>query len=586
MIKIRNITVELGGRNVLSEINLCIYPGESIAIIGSNGSGKTTLARCINGLLIPKIGEVTVEGVSTSDQNNIWEIRRRVGMIFQTPDDQIVSTTVEREIAFGLENLGIELKRMVEIVEDTLERFHLGEYRHHPPHRLSGGEKQRLSIASVLAMSPDYLILDEPTSLLDPDGQSQVRGILNDIRKEGEIATILITQFPEEAAEADRLIVLESGRIRTDGPPQQVFEESELLQTLGLEAPFPFRLASALRSGGITLDGSPFRSSDIVGQLVHLYKPPLTSSDMTPATSRKGRCTCRSLGWENDHPTKLSAEGVSYIYDMSLPTQRNALSNATIHVKRSDFMALVGPNGSGKTTLVQHFNGLLKPTSGHILLDGVDIWSLGSDLSKIRQRIGLVFQFPELQLFDKTIFDDVAFGPRNLEWNEKKVKENVHSALEAVDLVSANYLDRSPLSLSDGEKRRVAIAGILAMSPEVLILDEPTAGLDPKGAKKIISILKEFNSSGGTVLIISHNFDLIAETAVGIVVLDSGEVKMEGGTSDILSRCDELYALGLRPPESVQILTSLRSSGWNVRTDLLTLEDAKEEIIRVILGFS
>ena len=271
---------------------------------------------------------------------------------------------------------------------------------------------------------------------------------------------------------------------------------------------------------------------------------------------------------------------------MSLPTQRNALSNATIHVKRSDFMALVGPNGSGKTTLVQHFNGLLKPTSGHILLDGVDIWSLGSDLSKIRQRIGLVFQFPELQLFDKTIFDDVAFGPRNLEWNEKKVKENVHSALEAVDLVSANYLDRSPLSLSDGEKRRVAIAGILAMSPEVLILDEPTAGLDPKGAKKIISILKEFNSSGGTVLIISHNFDLIAETAVGIVVLDSGEVKMEGGTSDILSRCDELYALGLRPPESVQILTSLRSSGWNVRTDLLTLEDAKEEIIRVILGFS
>ncbi|MBN1466738.1 ATP-binding cassette domain-containing protein [candidate division KSB1 bacterium] len=237
-------------RNILRDVSVNIQPNESIAIMGHNGSGKTTFARCLNGLLIPTSGSVVVDGLNTAEQKNLAGVRRRVGMVFQNPDNQIVSTTVEREIAFGLENLGISYERMHAIVDEMLLKFNLGKYRLHPPHYLSGGEKQRLALAAVMAMRPLYLVLDEPTSLLDPTNRKEILTIvksLHDLDAHAEpITTILITQFPEEALSVDRLLIFSQGQLIMDDNPRTIFQSAEALDSIGLEPPLIFKVQKML----------------------------------------------------------------------------------------------------------------------------------------------------------------------------------------------------------------------------------------------------------------------------------------------------------------------------------------------------
>jgi energy-coupling factor transport system ATP-binding protein len=255
MIEVRNISFSYPGENdapqlILDDVSLQIGAGESIAVMGRNGSGKTTFARCLNGLLLPSSGQVLVDGLCTADPAQLASIRRRVGMVFQNPDNQIVSATVEREIAFGLENLGTDFEQMHKIVDAMLKKFNLTAYRQRPPHHLSGGEKQRLALAAVMAMNPRYLVLDEPTSLLDPksrrDVLESVQSLHHSPQSEEAITTMLITQFPEEALHADRLIIFHLGRILMDGEPAVIFSHGGLTQ-FGLESPMKFRIADLLK---------------------------------------------------------------------------------------------------------------------------------------------------------------------------------------------------------------------------------------------------------------------------------------------------------------------------------------------------
>ena len=550
MIRVEKLSLSYRkGITALRSIDLQISPGENIALIGANGSGKTTLARCLNGLQQPQEGRVLVDGMDTSDSAQLRSIRQLVGMVLQNPDDQLVTTTVADELAFGLENLALASDEIHRRVEETLAAFDLEAYRHYPPHKLSGGEKQRVAIAAVVAMRPRYLVLDESTALLDPGERQQVAELLQQLRTAYGIATILITQSPEEAARADRVIVLRAGRVHADGPPAVLFPD----RGLGLDLPFVRALATHLSLAEAHLE------LDTLSDVLAALRPQTLLPPWTPPSP------------PSPTPSKLAAEKLTHLYDEHLPTQRCGIRDIDLDIPTGSILALVGTNGAGKTTLAQHFNALLKPSRGRVLLDGCDIGS--QPPARVRQRVGLAFQFPELQLFAESVAEDVAFGPRNLGFAPERVDSLVARALAMVGMPLEEFGPRQPLSLSGGERRRVALAGVLAMDPEVLVLDEPTAGLDPQTTVSLCQLFAELRGQGRTLVLISHDIELVSRLATHVVVLRQGRIKLQGPARAVLAHPEFESISGLVPPMSMQLALRLRQRGLALAGDPLTLEE-------------
>ena len=279
----------------------------------------------------------------------------------------------------------------------------------------------------------------------------------------------------------------------------------------------------------------------------------------------------------------MQLENINYIYNPNTPFEKKALDNINLNINRGDFIGLIGHTGSGKSTLVQHLNGLIKPTSGKIIVDGVDITSKDANLREIRQKVGLVFQYPEHQLFEETIYKDIAFGPKNLKLGEEEVHQRVKKSMELVGLDFEKLKDRSPFELSGGQKRRVAIAGVLAMKPSVLILDEPTAGLDPRGRDDILGKIQEiYEKEGITIILVSHSMEDIAKLVNRIIVMHNGKIAMEGSSREIFKQAEELEKLGLGIPQITSFMRKYREKGNNVKDDILTVEEAKVEIINFL----
>ena len=554
MIRVEKLSLSYRkGITALRSIDLQISPGENIALIGANGSGKTTLARCLNGLQQPQEGRVLVDGMDASDLAQIRSIRQLVGMVLQNPDDQLVGTTVAAELAFGLENLALASDEIHRCIEETLAAFDLGSYRRCSPHKLSGGEKQRVAIAAVVAMRPRYLVLDESTALLDPGERQQVAELLQRLRTAYGIATILITQSPEEAARADRVIVLHAGRVHADGPPAVLFADPLKLRGLGLDLPFASALATHLSLAETHLE------LDTLSDALAVLKPQTPLPPWTPPSPPAPT------------PSKLAAEELTHLYDEYLPTRRCGIRDIDINIPAGSILALVGTNGAGKTTLAQHFNALLKPSRGRVLLDGCDIGS--QPPAHVRQRVGLAFQFPELQLFAESVAEDVAFGPRNLGFAPERVDSLVDRALAMVDMPLEEFGPRQPLSLSGGERRRVALAGILAMDPEVFVLDEPTAGLDPQTTASLSQLFAELSGQGRTLVLISHDMELVGRLATHVVVLRQGHIELQGLARAVLSHPEFESISGLVPPMSMQLALRLRQRGLALAGDPLTIEE-------------
>ena len=535
------------GRAALRSIDLHISPGENIALIGPNGSGKTTLARCLNGLLRPHAGRVLVDGMDTGDPTQLRSIRQRVGMVFQNPDDQLVGSTVADELAFGLENLALASPEIQRRVQETLTAFDLEPHRRCPPHQLAGGEKQRVAMAAAVARRPRYLVLDEATALLDPGERQQVAALLQRLRAAYRIATILITQSPEEAARADRVIVLHAGRVQADGPPDALFANP----ALGLDLPFARALADRLALA------EPHLELDALSDALAALKPQTPLPPWTPPAPPPPT------------PSKLAAQGLTHLYDEPLPTRRRGIRDIDLAIPNRSVLALVGPNGAGKTTLAQHFNALLKPSHGRVLLDGCDIGT--QPLTRVRQRVGLAFQFPELQLFAESVAEDVAFGPRNLGFAPERVHDLVGRALAMVGLPLESFGPRQPLSLSGGERRCVALAGVLAMDPEVLVLDEPTAGLDPPTTARLCQLFAGLSHQGRTLVLISHDMELVGRLATHVAVLRQGRIPLQGPARAVLAHPEFASISGLVPPPSVQLARRLRRRGLALAGDPLTL---------------
>lgn len=566
----------IGTHCAIDEVNLDIEPGQFIAILGHNGSGKSTLAKHMNAILVPSGGTMWVDGKDTKEEENLWDVRQTAGMVFQNPDNQIIGTVVEEDVGFGPENLGVPTEEIWQRVEKSLSAVGMIEYRHHSPNKLSGGQKQRVAIAGVVAMYPKCIVLDEPTAMLDPNGRKEVLRTVEELRKREHVTVILITHYMEEVIGADRVIVMDQGHVVMDGTTREIFSQVELLKKYRLDVPQVTMLAHGLKQRGLDIKEGILTTNELIEALEK-------AGDWRQNQKKTyvGHAETVVKKEKKENPI-LKLEHIEYVYSSGTAYEKRALKDINLDIYEGEFVGVIGHTGSGKSTMIQHLNGLMKATSGALYYNGENIYDEKYNLRQLRNNVGLVFQYPEHQLFEIDVLTDVCFGPKNQGLTEEECKKRAIEALELVGL-SEKYYDTSPFDLSGGQKRRVAIAGVLAMRPKVLVLDEPTAGLDPKGRDEILDqiayLQKERNL---TVILVSHSMEDIAKYVDRIVVMNKGRKMYDGEPKEVFAHYKELEKVGLAAPQVTYIMHALSEKGMHVNTEVTTIEEAVDEIMKEI----
>lgn len=573
---------------ILKGVDITIKKGEFIALLGRNGSGKTTFSKQLNAILRPSEGTVTVDEMGTKDADKLYEIRQRVGMVFQNPDNQMVAANVEEEVAFGPENLGMESDTIVARVKQALEQVRMWKRRKTAPNHLSGGQKQRIAIAGILAMHPDYIVLDEPTAMLDPKGRKEVMEALQRLNQEQEMTVILITHDMEEAALASRVILLADGQMRFDGRPEKFFGADALLAEMGMEAPLSYRVRKLIDSdvfekkiGDARVEEATIDKREKVAEYDKTGREWEASSELVDKKKNK------KAEAETDEKNQdlLSLQHVSYIYSLGTAYEKVALDDVNLSLGKGEIVGLAGHTGSGKSTMIQLLNGLLKPTSGTVTFEGKDIHAKGYSGNYLRSKVGMVFQYPEHQMICDTVWEDVAFGPSKQGLTGEACETRVEEALRFVDLPE-KYYQASPLQLSGGQKRRVAIAGVLAMHPEYIILDEPAAGLDAAGKREIFDRIRRMSREQGIgVLLVSHSMEDLAEYADRIIVLDDGKKILDDRPAEVFAERETLETCGLDVPEVVKFADRLRAEGYAIPQTVIREEELLETL-RACVGDS
>ncbi len=560
-----------GATKVLKGINLEIPKGQFVAILGHNGCGKSTLAKHFNGILTGTKGKVYINGIDTEDEDRIFDIRQTVGMVFQNPDNQLVATVVEEDVAFAPENLGVPPAEIRRRVDEALKTVSMYEYREHSPHQLSGGQKQRVAIAGILAMQPQCIVLDEPTAMLDPKGRREVMDTIKLLNSRG-VTIVLITHYMEEAAQAQRVIVMDDGVIAMDDVPRKIFSQVERMKGYALDVPQVTELMYELNRSGVSVSTEVLDENEAVPAILSLSpKKGVCPAEKAPQAVKKEK-------------KEIVAEvrDLVYKYSVGSPFESTAVDHVSVAIEKGSFVGVIGHTGSGKSTLIQHLNGLLKPTEGQVLINGRDIWEKGADLRSVRFMAGLVFQYSEHQLFEETVFKDIAYGPKNMGLSDEEIKERVLSAARSMGL-SDELLGRSPFDLSGGQKRRAALAGVIAMQPEILILDEPAAGLDPKGRDKVLEEIHEYHEkSGTTILLVSHSMEDIVKYADKVLVMNHGRLFCYEDTDEVFRRAREIRQVGLDIPQITKLDHLLEQENVLLGEDIYTVERAKERLMKLL----
>ena len=629
--------------SAISHLNFTIEEGSFVCVLGHNGSGKSTLAKLFNALQIPTEGCVIISGMDSREEANVFPIREKVGMVFQNPDNQIIASVVEEDVGFGPENIGIPTEEIWKRVADALEAVNMEAYRLKSPNHLSGGQKQRVAIAGTLAMEPKTIVLDEPTAMLDPSGRAEVIRSIRELNQKKGITIILITHYMEETVDADRIILMDQGKLVLDGTPKEIFSKVEELKSLRMDVPLITDLAHELRLSGMPVSEGILKEEELVEELLSIFgedsfmeeiekgqkeEEPEGESDrvasaVTENSIEKGfeevadqtaATVSEEAEIEKENKTEketekdfiLKVENLSCIYQKGTAMESYALKDIHLSIKRGSFSALIGHTGSGKSTLLQHFNGLIKPEEGEISVHfrknpalilqdkGFLFWKgrkrkvekegvlsfreEGFDFQGLRFKVGLVFQYPEYQLFEETVFEDVLFGPKNQGLSLEEAKKEAEEALRSMGVEEALW-QKSPFELSGGQKRRVAIAGVLAMEPELLILDEPTAGLDPAGREELFQVIAHLQERYAmTILLVSHSMDDVARYAEEVFVLNQGECIRQGSPEEVFSHKKEMEKLGLGLPQIRAFLYSLEEKGLSFPKKN-TVEEAKAMIL-------
>ena len=606
--------------SALSALNFSIEAGSFVCILGHNGSGKSTLAKLFNALQLPTEGTVFVSGMDSREEKNIFPIRREVGMVFQNPDNQIIASVVEEDVGFGPENIGLPTDEIWQRVNNALSAVHMEAYRLKSPNHLSGGQKQRVAIAGTLAMEPKTIVLDEPTAMLDPSGRKEVLESVLELKRKKGISIILITHYMEEAVDADRILLMDSGKLVMDGSPREVFQNVERLKEYRMDVPIITELAHKLQKKGFPIEKTILKKEELEEELFKLDKEGFVlKEELSPE-----KLSTEILSKEGDNPfskernielEKMESRGeevvsvqnenaalsdyivevnhLSAIFQEGTAMESFALKDLSMKIRRGSLTAVIGHTGSGKSTLVQHLNGLIKAKSGEIFVSfrenpplvktgksflffkgkktviekkgRLSLSEEGFDYRALRFKVGLVFQYPEYQLFEETVLEDVMFGPLNQGKKREDAEVLAKEALASLGIGEELY-GKSPFELSGGQKRKVAIAGVLAMGPELLILDEPTAGLDPAGRDELFEEIAGLRRNYAmTILLVSHSMDDVARYADEVLVLHQGELKIEGTVEEVFSKKEELEAMGLGLPQIRALLFDLKRNGLDMQ---------------------
>jgi len=550
LINIENFTFYYGDseKPALKNINLQIKDGEFILITGPSGGGKSSLCRCFNGL-IPHFyggrvtGNVAVQGTDVISHST-KELATKVGMIFQDPENQLVAMDVEREIAFGLENLAFPKMLIAKRLEESLDTLGISALRHRQVHELSGGEKQKVAIASVLALHPGILVLDEPTSELDPKSAEEVLSVVERLNDELGLTVILIEHRLDRVAQhVDRLIMMSHGEVIADGDPRQVLSSKKPVE-IGVGVPPITKLVQGMRERGINIDKTPLTVKEGRTMLEGVFQK---ASGQIPRRNKN-----------DDGEPIIEIRKLWHVY----PTGVTALKDISIKVCEGEFVAIMGRNASGKTTLVKHISGLLRPTKGMVLVDGID--TRRATIAELAKKVGFVFQNPNDHLFADTVEEEIAFTLKNLGGNGGEVKSRVDEILERFNI--KEYRKQYPRYLSGGEKQRIALASVIIAQPRVLILDEPTRGMDYGLKSQLMAFLNEYRSQGNTVILVTHDVEMVAEHADRVILMSEGKVVVDDNKREVLSK-----AL-LFSPQINRLVQAFTEYG--VPEDVLTVDEA------------
>ncbi|MCX7680427.1 MAG: energy-coupling factor transporter ATPase [Anaerolineae bacterium] len=545
-------------RPALRNISLDIRRGEFVGLIGATGAGKTTLCLTLNGI-VPQFyggrffGRITVAGMDTLEHPT-GMLARYVGMVFQDPETQLIANSVEDEVAFALENLQVPREEIRARITYVLQAVRLDGYERKHPSELSGGQKQRLAIAAALAMRPALLVLDEPTSQLDPVGEQEVFAVADELNRELGVTVLMASHAAERLAEyATRLILLSAGSLVAVGSPDEIYPQIELLERHHLRPPQVARTFYLINKAGHPTGRLPVRLEDGLRALDSLCAQCTLTPPSIPPEPQGA-----------DGPALVSARDLKYTY----PDGTRALNGVSLDIRAGEYVVIIGQNGAGKTTLIKHFLRLLEPTEGKVLIGGRDTREF--TVGELARRVGYVGQNPDHQIFNASVKDEVSFALRHLGYPAAEIRARTSASLEALGLLDMQ--DMHPLALTRGDRARVVLAAVLALQPEVIILDEPTTGQDYRGAKSILDITRELHRQGKTVIVVTHHLYLMPEYARRVLVMGKGTLLLDAPLRQAYHQLDVLGATFLEPPQAVLLSRYLeRYSAGELR--LLTPEE-------------
>lgn len=547
---------------VLKDVSLEIYEGEFLGIIGPTGAGKTTLCLTLNGI-VPQFyggrffGYVTVAGLDTL-KHPVSHLAGYVGAVFEDPETQLISTSVENEIAFALENLSVDRDEIIARIPRVLEAVRLEGTENKHPQELSGGQKQRLAIAAALALQPRLLILDEPTSQLDPIGSTEVFATVKELNEKLGVTIVMVSHAAEEMAEfSDRLILLSEGEVIATGKPHEIYSEIDLLERHNLRPPQVAKTFYEIKQRGLNIPNIPVTLEEGIKGLKQLQN----TANISPKFDFK------TIPYREDQTPVLSTENLTHTYENGT----KALHGISLNIYEGEYCLIIGQNGAGKSTLVKHFLNLLQPTEGTVKIKDKNTKILTvSDLAK---SIGYVAQNPDNQIFSMTVEEEVAFALNNVGYEKEKIEKRVTQSLEEMGLL--DYKKEHPLSLPKGDRARIIIAAILAMEPDIIIFDEPTTGQDYKGSRAILDVSRQLHQMGKTIIVITHHLYLMPDYTERVIIMGKGTVLLDAPIREAYHKTDLLESTYLTPPQAV-LLSQKLSQLTNENYPLLTPTELAE----------